>query len=302
MSLALEASGLIKVYRGGVRALQDISAKVPVGSLYCLAGPNGAGKTTFIRIASTVTLPTAGYVSVLGYDVVKDVWKVRKHVALMPQEGSPFTRALKVWEAVYYYLRARGLPASTAKSETRRVLEELALWEYRDRLVMSLSGGLRRRVLLAKVLATSADVIFLDEPTAGLDPSARRSTWGYIRRLVREGQTILFSTHLLAEAEQVADLVLILRSGRKIAEGRPAELVSRIPYRYKVIAPAEYVSDSVVETYRVRMYEGLVYIYTRELGEAMRIVNEVVEEGGEARVRRVDLEDFFVEVIEDETL
>ena len=294
---AVEAEELVKVYPGGVKALRGLDAYVPLGSLYCIAGPNGAGKTTFIRIASTITRPTSGKVFVMGYDAVTEAWRVRRLVAVMPQEGRPFNAVLTVYEAVYYYLLARGMGFTTARKEARRVLEELDLWQYRNRLILSLSGGLARRTLLAMVLGTGADVVFLDEPTVGLDPVARRTTWGYIRRLAREGQTIIFSTHQLAEAEAVADHVLLIDSGRKIAEGAPHELTEKLPYRYKVIVSADKLPDTVAGAAKVRYYGGLAYVYTRSLEEAMRIAEEAILEGGEAQVKQVDLEDLFAEVI-----
>jgi len=295
---AVEAVDLVKVYRGGVRALQGLSAEVPVGSLYCVAGPNGAGKTTFVRIASTVVKPTSGFVRVLGYDVVGDVWRVRRLVALMPQEGRPYNDALTVEEAVYYYLLSRGFPRVEARAEARRALEELDLWEHRGRLIVDLSGGLRRRVLLAMVLASGADVLFLDEPTVGLDVEARRQTWGYIRRLAGEGRTIVFTTHLLSEAESVANRILLVSGGRRVFEGDPREAVSRLPFRFKVIAPAATVPDWAVGEHVVRVYEDLAYVYVRGLEEALRLAEEIILEGGQAQVKPVDLEDYFVWVVE----
>ncbi len=294
MALALEAVGLTKVYRGGVRALDGVDASVPFGSLYCLAGPNGAGKTTFVRVSSTVLRPTSGRVYVLGMDVVDDVWRVRRHVAVMPQEGQPFNTTLTVFEAVYYYLASRGMPLGEARSEALRALEELDLADYRGRLVLSLSGGLKRRVLLAMVLASGADVVFLDEPTVGLDPVARRSTWGYIRRLASEGQTIVFTTHMLSEAEAVADRIMLIHKGRRLFEGAPSEALARLGYRYKVVTSlrADFSGPGVT----VRSYGDLTYIYVDDLQRALRIAEEILYEGGYAQIKPVDLEDFFAEV------
>ncbi|RLG85084.1 MAG: ABC transporter ATP-binding protein [Thermoprotei archaeon] len=295
---ALEAVNLVKVYRGGVVALKGLSTRIPMGSLFCLAGPNGAGKTTFIRISATVIRPSSGRVEVMGYSVTEEPWRVRRLVSLMPQEASPFSSTLRVFEAVYYYMLARGFSMLEAREEARRVLEELDLWQHRSRLVMELSGGLRRRVLLAMALATGAEVVFLDEPTAGLDPEARRATWGYVKRLSREGQTIVFSTHQLTEAENVADSVLLIESGRRVAEGSPRELVAKLPYRYKVVVSTEKLPDWVAESgYRVREYGSIAYVYARSSEEALRIAEEVLLEGGEARVKPVDLEDVFAEVV-----
>ena len=293
MGLALEAVGLTKVY-GGVRALDGIDSSVPLGSLYCLAGPNGAGKTTFVRISSTVSRPTSGRVYVLGMDVVGEAWRVRGRIAVMPQEGRPYNSTLTVFEAVYYYLASRGFSLGEARVEARRALEELDLVEYRDRLVLTLSGGLRRRTLLAMTLASNADVVFLDEPTVGLDPVARRATWGYIKRLSAEGQTIVFTTHMLSEAESVADRIMLINRGRRLFEGPPREALARLKYRYKVITSLGL--DPSVSGARVRRYGDLTYICVEDLEGALRLAEEILYEGGQAQIKPVDLEDFFAEV------
>ncbi len=276
--------------------MKGVDLDVPMGSTYCLAGPNGAGKTTFIRIASTVILPSSGEILVMGFDAVRETWKVRKRVALMPQEGRPFNSTLTVYEAVYYYLLARGMGFTTARREARRVLEDLDLWKYRDRLILTLSGGLARRTLLAMVLGTGADLVFLDEPTTGLDPEARRTTWGYVKRLAKEGQTIVFSTHQLAEAETVADRVALIDNGVIVGEGEPSALVETLPYRYKVVASPHKLPDWLGEAdVVVRYYGGLVYVYVERVEEALKIASEIVMEGGSAQVKHVDLEDYFIE-------
>ncbi len=294
MVLALEAVNLVKVYPGNVRALDGLNAEVPLGSLYCLAGPNGAGKTTFVRIASTVSRPTSGSVSIFGYDVVEDAWRVRKYIAVMPQEGKPFNSTLTVFESVYYYLVSRGFSLGEARREALRVLEELDLLEYRDRLIMTLSGGLRRRVLLAMVLAAGTDVVFLDEPTVGLDPVARRSTWGYIRRLSREGQTIIFTTHMLSEAEAVADRILLINGGKRLFEGTPSEAMSKLGYRYKVVTNVGHLEE--FDSSKARVYGDLTYFYVEDLETALKVAEEILYEGGQAQIKPVDLEDFFAEV------
>jgi len=294
MVFALEADNVVKVYPGGVKALDGLDARIPLGSLYCLAGPNGAGKTTFVRIASTVLKPTAGRITVLGFDVVEEPWRVRRHVAVMPQEGVPYNSALTVYESIYYYLLSRGMHRVEAKREALRVIDELDLSGYKNRLILSLSGGLKRRVLLAMVLATGVDIVFLDEPTVGLDPLARRATWGYIRRLSREGQTIVFTTHMLSEAESIADRILLINRGREVFEGAPSEALSKLPYRYKVVTGIRF--EDLASGSRVRAYGDLTYIYVEDLKSAFRIAEEILYEGGQAQIKPVDLEDFFAEV------
>lgn len=292
--MALEAVGLTKVYGGGVKALDGVDSSVPLGSLYCLAGPNGAGKTTFVRVSSTISKPTSGRVYILGMDAVGEAWRVRRHVAVMPQEGRPYNSTLTVFEAVYYYLASRGFSLAEARSEAMRALEELDLAGYRDRLILTLSGGLKRRTLLAMVLASNVDVVFLDEPTVGLDPVARRGTWGYIKRLASEGQTIIFTTHMLSEAESVADRIMLINKGRRLFEGPPREALSKLGYRYKVITSLRLDFEDL--GVGVRRYGDLTYIYVEDLDRALKVAEEILYEGGQAQIKPVDLEDFFAEV------
>ena len=276
-------------------ALAGVSLEVPQETLFCLVGPNGAGKTTFIRIASTQLLPSSGNIFVMGYDAIKEPEKVRRLVSVMPQEGNA-GRILSAWENIYYYLLARGMERGEARDQTRRTMEALGLWEIKDSLTMKLSGGFRRRVLAAMALASGADVVFLDEPTAGLDPIARREFWGYIRGMVREGQTIIFSTHMLNEAEQVSDFVTMMTRGRIVFKGTPSEAKKLVKSSYRVVLKGR-VSPSILEGKEHRTHGDMVYVYCEE-EEAVSIVERAIREGIEATVRPVGLEDAFVKVME----
>src|SRR5580658_8107663 len=192
MDYAVEVDHLRKVYttsKGQKPALDDLSFKIPTGRVYGLIGRNGAGKTTFVRIAATQLALTSGSATVLGHDVASEERAIRTRIACVPQEARPLY-FLNVEEVVYTYLKLRGLDAKESRRRTRDALEQLSLMEFRRRTVQRLSGGLRRRVLCAMVLASDAEILFLDEPTTGLDPIARRQVWEAIRRAIREQRTI----------------------------------------------------------------------------------------------------------------
>ncbi len=280
------AEGLAKQYPGGVWGLVDASFTANTGSVTVLLGPNGAGKTTTIRILSTLLKPTRGRALVAGYDVVREAWEVRRRIALMPQEA----RMDMNWtpmEAVKWYLVARGWSLRDAEKEARRWLEELGLWEARNRSGWRLSGGQRRKVVVAMVLATGAEVVFLDEPTEELDVESRYAVWSAVRSYARTGRTVIFTTHNMREAEMLADQVVMISRGRVIAAGSPERLVSSLPYRYRVVARgARRVPRDGVRV-------GDTYIlYTATRGEAYALASEV--EAASIVVEEVSLEDAYL--------
>jgi len=216
---AVVAEGLAKLY-GNVWGARSVTFTAGYGELVVLLGPNGAGKTTTINMLSTLIKPTRGRGLVGGYDIVSQSWEVRRIVALMPQDGRPDPNWTP-YEAVKWYLVARGFSLSTADREARLWLEELDLWELRHRSGWELSGGQRKRVLAAMVLATGAPVIFLDEPTSDIDVEGKYRVWSSIRRAVRSGRAVIYTTHDMREAEVIADKVVIISEGVTVAFPRP---------------------------------------------------------------------------------
>src|SRR3989449_4397371 len=219
---ALRAVDVRKVYHGrgspDVEALRGVSLVLRRGERIALLGRNGAGKTTFLRIASTLLIPTSGQIEVFGHDVVSTPETVRPLIAVVPQEGKPFFH-LPPREQVYCYLRARGLPREEAKARTEASLEKMGLEDVADRLSVTLSGGQKQRAMVATVLATEAPLLFLDEPTIGLDPFARRAVWDVLRDLTRKGCTVLLTTHYLDEAEALSERLYIVEEGAILFEG-----------------------------------------------------------------------------------
>jgi ABC-2 type transport system ATP-binding protein len=298
MGTALRAEHLRKVYPhapGGVAALQDLSLDVPEGRVYGLIGRNGAGKTTFVRCAATQLAYTAGTLEVLGLDAMREARKIRARIACVPQESRPLY-FLRVREVVYLYLKMRGADPADARHRTRAVLDELSLTEYAKRSVQRLSGGLRRRVLCAMVLASDAEVLFLDEPTTGLDPLARREVWEAIRRTTREGRTLLLTTHYLDEAEALSARLALVERGRLMLEGTPSDLRARVRYPYRVRVEAPFPAEELSSYGRVTQIEGGYLVFARE-ADARELARVALERGARLSMGPVSLEDIFVEVV-----
>ena len=237
---ALWSSDLRKTYhsRGApvVEALSGVSMEVHRGERVALLGRNGAGKTTFLKIASTLLRPTSGQIQVFGTDVDQHPDRVRPYIAVVPQEGKPFFH-LTPREQVYTYLRARGLGREISLARTAEAIRRMGLEEVQDRLSITLSGGQRQRTMVATVIATEAPLLFLDEPTIGMDPFARRSVWDSLRALSRKGSSILLTTHYLDEAEALSDRLYIVERGRVLLAGTADELKRSVGGTLKVLLP-----------------------------------------------------------------
>ncbi len=209
----ISIKGLTKIYAGGFQALKDVDLEIHKGEIFGLLGPNGAGKTTLINIVCGIVNPSGGEVLVDGDDIVTDFRKTRAKIGLVPQELPTET-----FESVFNTLRfSRGLfgcPPDDGHIE--KVLKSLSLWDKRDTMIMMLSGGMKRRVLIAKALSHEPDVLFLDEPTAGVDVELRQDMWNVVELLRQEGVTVILTTHYIEEAEQLADRVGVINNGEII--------------------------------------------------------------------------------------
>ena len=224
--LAIEATGLVKSF-GTTRAVDGVDLAVPRGTVYGVLGPNGAGKTTTIRMLATLTRPDAGQALVLGHDVVTDAAAVRRVVSLSGQLAS-VDEDLTGRENLVLLGRLLGLKRSAAKSRAADLLEAFGLSDAAGRLVKQYSGGMRRRLDIAASVVVTPELLFLDEPTTGLDPRARNHIWDIVRALVGEGTTILLSTQYLEEADQLADGIAVIDGGKVIAEGTPNQLKAAV--------------------------------------------------------------------------
>ncbi len=298
MDPAVQVSHLRKVYptsRGQKPALDDISFSIPPGRVYGLIGRNGAGKTTFVRIAATQLAPTSGSVSVLGMDLETNTREVRSRIACVPQESRPLY-FLNTEEVVYLYLKMRGMDAVEARRRTKDAMDELSLTEYAKRQVSRLSGGLRRRALCAMVLASDAEVLFLDEPTTGLDPLARREVWKAVRRTIREHRTIVLTTHYLDEAEALSSRLALIEAGQLKLEGSPEDLRARVRYPYRVMVQDPFPREELEPYGRVSKVEGGHLVFARE-ADAREVARKGLERGVRVSLGPVSLEDIFLEVV-----
>lgn len=275
---AIEANGVTKVYKGASHAaLEGISLKMDAGKIFTLLGRNGAGKTTFVRICATQLLPTSGEVRVLGFDAIRHPERVRNLISIVPQEGRPL-RALTPWDHVYNWLQIRGHSRQAAQERTKEILGKLELYDARHRPAMNLSGGMKQKILVAMAMATDTQLLFLDEPTIGLDPISRRQVWAAIREWKDNGGSILLTTHYMDEAEILSDHIVIIERGMILAQGTIRDLRRIIPQNIRIdiakngldvdsFKPYGSVVDTGAGTLRIFTFESAV----RDLSElAMR--------------------------------
>src|SRR5689334_6306641 len=225
MSPIISITNLSKTYASGFRALKDVHLDIRRGEIFALLGPNGAGKTTLISIVCGIVNPSEGSVRVDGHDIVADYRAARSMIGLVPQELT--TDAFETpWNAVSFSRGLFGKPANPAHIE--KVLKELSLWDKKDSRIMTLSGGMKRRLLIAKALSHEPQVLFLDEPTAGVDVELRRDMWELVRSLRASGVTIILTTHYIDEAEEMADRIGVIHRGELILVEDKVQLMRKL--------------------------------------------------------------------------
>jgi ABC-2 type transport system ATP-binding protein len=225
MPTILSVSNLSKTYPSGLQALKTVSLDIERGEIFALLGPNGAGKTTLISIVCGIVTATTGTVTVGGHDIVARYREARSQIGLVPQELH--TDMFETpWSTASFSRGLFGLPPNPAHVE--RVLRDLSLWEKRKDRIMTLSGGMKRRVMIAKALAHEPQVLFLDEPTAGVDVELRRDMWALVRRLRESGVTIILTTHYIDEAEEMADRIGVINKGELVVVEEKAKLMRKL--------------------------------------------------------------------------
>ena len=225
MQPVISVRNLSKVYEGGFQALKNINLDIHRGEIFALLGPNGAGKTTLISIICGIVNPSAGQVLADGHDVVTDYRAARSIIGLVPQELSTDSFE-SVWSTVSFSRGLFGKPRNDAHIE--KVLKDLSLWDKRKNRIMELSGGMKRRVLIAKALSHEPSILFLDEPTAGVDVELRRDMWDMVRELREQGVTIILTTHYIEEAEEMADRIGVINKGEIVVVDEKQSLMQKL--------------------------------------------------------------------------
>ena len=294
---AVSFQSVTKVY-GGLSALDGVSFDIEPGEFFGLLGPNGAGKTTLISIVAGLLRATSGRVTVLGHDVVDDARAARLALGVVPQELAfdPFftARETLVFQSGYFGLRNNG-------AWIDEVLENLGLTSKADTNMRALSGGMKRRVLVAQALVHKPPVIVLDEPTAGVDVELRQTLWSFIRRLNREGHTIVLTTHYLEEAQALCQRIAMLKSGRVVALDSTRALLARLAGLQMTLRARGTLPPSVLQ-HRIDERDGAVLLRLSQPSDVAAVLNACAAAGcilDDVEVGRADLEDVFLQITSD---
>ena len=299
----LTIKNLSKEYKGGVKALKDVSLEINKGEIFALLGPNGAGKTTLISIVCGLVNPSSGEATIGGFDIIKDYRRARSLVSLVPQEIQldPF---IKVRQTLEFARGFFGKPKNDKLIE--EILRDLSLWKKKDSRVRELSGGMKRRVLIAKALMNEPEVLFLDEPTAGVDVELRRDMWQFISKIKEQGTTIILTTHYLEEAEEMADRVGIIDRGQLQMVENKDVLMEKMGKKQLLISlkntlenlPAglqkEYITLSSDKQNLVVNYGNGFQL---DVADLMQTLKDNQIEVGDILTKQSSLEDIFIDLI-----
>ncbi|NVF16279.1 ABC transporter ATP-binding protein [Vreelandella maris] len=301
-------NGLNKTYEGGFQALTHIDLAIQRGEIFALLGPNGAGKTTLISVVCGLVNPTAGHVLVDGFDNITHYRQARERIGLVPQELT--NEAFEtVWNTVSFSRGLFGKAPNPAHIE--KVLKSLALWDKRNNRLMTLSGGMKRRVLIAKALSHEPRILFLDEPTAGVDVELRREMWDVVRQLRDNGVTIILTTHYIEEAEEMADRIGVINRGELVLVEEKAALMSKLGSKQLTLNLHSPLTEIPANLQRFELSlaaEGFELIYTydgsqEEDGHAISEFLTALEREGvtfkDLNTRQSSLEDIFVDLVKE---
>ena len=304
MQTILSIENLSKVYASGFRALTNVSLDIHRGEIFALLGPNGAGKTTLISIVCGIVNASEGSVRVAGHDIATDYRAARSMIGLVPQELT--TDAFEtVWGAVSFSRGLFGKPANPAYIE--RVLRDLSLWEKRNNKIITLSGGMKRRLLIAKALSHEPQVLFLDEPTAGVDVELRRDMWELVRGLKANGVTIILTTHYIVEAEEMADRIGVINAGEIMLVERKDELMRKLGRKQLTLqleAPLSAIPAGLAAWGLELGNSGTELVYTydteNESNDIITLLKNLSEAGigfKDLQTSQSSLEDIFVSLV-----
>jgi ABC-2 type transport system ATP-binding protein len=303
----LDIRGLSKTYKGGTAALQGVDLQIRKGEIFALLGPNGAGKTTLIGAVCGLLRPSGGTIQAFGLDVQRHWREVRRRIGLVPQELA-FDMFARVDHAVQYSRGMFGLPPSPARIE--EVLRSLSLWDKREVKIRELSGGMKRRVMIAKALSHDPELLFLDEPTAGVDVELRRDMWKQIGELRARGTTIILTTHYIEEAQEMADRVGVINKGKLLLVDDKAAIMAKLGSTEARIALSRPLTElpAALAGYPLSLEdEGRTLVYRGGDGsgkgkrEAAEVIRTLATQGiafDEIDTRESSLEDIFVNLVE----
>ena len=307
MQPILDVRNLNKTYAGGFEALKDVSLEIERGEIFGLLGPNGAGKTTLISIVCGIVNATSGTVRVGGHDIIKDYRATRSMIGLVPQE-LPVETFETVWNTASFSRGLFGKPPDPAHIE--KVLRSLSLWDKKDSPIIGLSGGMKRRVLIAKALAHEPELLFLDEPTAGVDVELRKAMWDVVRELRESGVTVILTTHYIEEAEQMADRVGVINHGEVVLVRQTASLMRELGRKQLSLVLNEPLTaiPASLSSYGLELQDGgneLTYTYDsqREHTGITTLLGELENEGiafHDLSTSQSSLEEIFVDLVKRE--
>ena len=306
MPTIIRISNLSKTYASGFRALKNINLDIRRGEIFALLGPNGAGKTTLISTVCGIVTPSEGSVSVDGYDIVADYRASRALIGLVPQELT--TDAFESVRGTVAF--SRGLFGKRPDpAYIEKILRDLSLWEKRDNPIITLSGGMKRRLLIAKALSHEPQILFLDEPTAGVDVSLRRDMWQLVRHLRDSGVTVILTTHYIEEAEEMADRVAVINKGEIILVEEKAELMRKLGKKQLALQldpPLDRLPQELTNYSLELSGDGRELVYTYEASDGESGIAPLLEDIRKAGIRFHDLqtnqrslEDIFVSLVKD---
>jgi len=304
MPPVIAVSNLTKTYASGFQALNNVSLDIRKGEIFALLGPNGAGKTTLISIICGIVTATQGTVLADGLDIVRDYRAARSRIGLVPQELS--TDAFEtVWATVSF---SRGLFGRAPNPQyIEKILRDLSLWDKRNNKIMTLSGGMKRRVMIAKALSHEPDILFLDEPTAGVDVELRRDMWQLVRGLRERGVTVILTTHYIDEAEEMADRIGVINKGELIVVEEKATLMKKLGKKQLTVhlqQPMAAIPAALAEWQLALKAEGKELEYTFDAHQEhtgvpalLRRIGDLGIEFNDINTRQSSLEDIFVSLV-----
>ena len=282
-------SSLFKVYQNGFEALKKINLNIKKGEIFAMLGPNGAGKTTLINIICGIVKPSSGKVTVDGFDIISDYRETRSRIGLVPQELT-----LEQFETVFNNVSySRGLYGKKPDSKhIEKILKQLSLWDKKDIILRQLSGGMKRRVLIAKALSHEPTILFLDEPTAGVDVELRKEMWNVVEKLRKTGVTIILTTHYIEEAEAIADRVGVINQGEIIVVDETKELLKKMGHKKLTVDLQEEIKEipSSLEKYNLEISKDKMSVdYTYNVQAKQTGITNLLQDLKDAGLQLRDL-------------